>query len=206
MSGAVASAEPAVARSRLLRRLDALLQGVSRLLMVVCMLALVGAALVLSYSVFARHVLKLATDWQDEAAVFLLVGATFVSAAHVQHLRGHIGIEAITTLLSPRVNRVRRWIVDILTLAFCGFFAWKSWTLFWEAYVDGQTSSSTWGPPLSIPYGLMAFGMTLLTVQLLLQVAIGACEMTAGMRGTRGTGGTGDDAAHRGPDRTGGHA
>ncbi|MGR9579498.1 TRAP transporter small permease [Pandoraea sputorum] len=187
MSGAVASAESAVARSRALRRLDALLQGVSRLLMVVCMFALVGAALVLSYSVFARHVLKLATDWQDEAAVFLLVGATFVSAAHVQHLRGHIGIEAITTLLSPRVNRVRRWFVDILTLLFCAFFAWKSWTLFWEAYVDGQTSSSTWGPPLAIPYGLMAFGMTLLTVQLLLQVAIGACEM----RGTtqHGTGG-----------------
>lgn len=177
MSGAIVSAEPAVARTRVLRRLDALLQGVSRLLMIVCMLALVGAALVLSYSVFARHVLKLATDWQDEAAVFLLVGATFVSAANVQHLRGHIGIEAVTTLLSPRVNRVRRWLVDIVTLAFCGFFAWKSWTLFWEACVEGQTSSSTWGPPLSIPYGLMAFGMTLLTVQLLLQVAIGACEM-----------------------------
>ncbi|AJP56696.1 C4-dicarboxylate ABC transporter [Pandoraea vervacti] len=202
MSGAVASAEPVAARSRALRRLDALLQAVSRLLMVVCMLALVGAALVLSYSVFARHVLKLATDWQDEAAVFMLVGATFVSAAHVQHLRGHIGIEAITTLLSPRVNRVRRWVVDIFTLAFCGFFAWKSWTLFWEAYVDGQTSSSTWGPPLSIPYGLMAFGMTLLSVQLLLQVAIGACEMKAGVAGHSGNA----DAGGHTPDRTGGHA
>ncbi|AKM31502.1 C4-dicarboxylate ABC transporter [Pandoraea faecigallinarum] len=201
MSGAVASAEP-VAHSRVLRRLDALLQGVSRLLMVVCMLALVGAALVLSYSVFARHVLKLATDWQDEAAVFMLVGATFVSGAHVQHLRGHIGIEAITTLLSPRVNRVRRWIVDVLTLLFCGFFAWKSWTLFGEAYVDGQTSSSTWGPPLSIPYGLMAFGMTLLTVQLLLQVAIGACEM----RGGTGAGAGHDTDGGNAPDRTGGHA
>ncbi|AVF39882.1 TRAP transporter permease DctQ [Pandoraea apista] len=196
MSGTIVSAEPTVARTRVLRRLDALLQGVSRLLMIVCMLALVGAALVLSYSVFARHVLKLATDWQDEAAVFLLVGATFVSAAHVQHLRGHIGIEAVTTLLSPRVNRVRRWLVDIVTLAFCGFFAWKSWTLFWEAYVDGQTSSSTWGPPLSIPYGLMAFGMTLLTVQLLLQVAIGACEM----------GTTPARDASLSSDRNGGHA
>ncbi|AHB06995.1 C4-dicarboxylate ABC transporter [Pandoraea pnomenusa 3kgm] len=202
MSGAAVSAEPAVARTRMLRRLDAWLQGVSRLLMAVCMVALVGAALVLSYSVFARHVLKLATDWQDEAAVFLLVGATFVSAAHVQHLRGHIGIEAITTLLSVRVNRVRRWVVDIVTFAFCAFFAWKSWTLFWEAYVDGQTSSSTWGPPLSIPYGLMAFGMSLLSVQLLLQVAIGACELG------RHDGGRahGVDAAAPTKDRTGGHA
>ncbi len=212
MSGAVVSASPEVARSRALRRLDALLQGVSRLLMVVCMLALVGAALVLSYSVFARHVLKLATDWQDEAAVFLLVGATFVSAAHVQHLRGHIGIEAITTLLSPRVNRVRRWCVDILTFAFCAFFAWKSWTLFWEAFVDGQTSSSTWGPPLSIPYGLMAFGMTLLTVQLLLQVAIGACELTAGPGSDAGHGtsnasnASSTSHAAQASNRTGGHA
>jgi TRAP-type C4-dicarboxylate transport system permease small subunit len=202
MSGAAVSAGPTVARSRALRRLDALLQGVSRLLMVVCMFALAGAALVLSYSVFARHVLKLATDWQDEAAVFMLVGATFVSAAHVQHLRGHIGIEAITTLLSARVNRVRRWLVDIATLAFCAFFAWKSWTLFWEAYVDGQTSSSTWGPPLAIPYGLMAFGMTLLTVQLLLQVAIGACEMGR----MEGSGGQADAGASVASGRTGGHA
>ncbi|WP_236105749.1 TRAP transporter small permease [Pandoraea fibrosis] len=205
MSGAVVSAEPAVARTRVLRRLDALLQGVSRLLMIVCMLALVGAALVLSYSVFARHVLKLATDWQDEAAVFLLVGATFVSAAHVQHLRGHIGIEAVTTLLSARVNRVRRWLVDIVTLAFCGFFAWKSWTLFWEAYVDGQTSSSTWGPPLSIPYGLMAFGMTLLSVQLLLQVAIGACEMGKSPGQGESTLPDRTDRTDR-TDRKGGHA
>lgn len=180
MSGSAMSADPVPPRTRTLRRLDALLQGVSRLLGIVCMLALVGAALVLSYSVFARHVLKLATDWQDEAAVFLLVGATFISAAHVQHLRGHIGIEAITTLLSPAVNRVRRVLVDIASCLFCGFFAWKSWTLFTEAYVDGQTSSSTWGPPLAIPYGLMAFGMTLLAVQLLLQVAIGIAELTGG--------------------------
>jgi hypothetical protein len=29
-----------------------------------------------------------------------------------------------------------------------------------------------WSPPLSIPYGLMAIGMTLLCVQILLQVII----------------------------------
>ena len=55
------------------------------------MLALVLAAGVLTYSVVTRYFLKSATDWQDEVAVFLLVGATFMTTAHVQSLRGHVG-------------------------------------------------------------------------------------------------------------------
>ena len=65
---------------------------------------------------------------------------------------------------------MRSVAVDALCLAFCGLFAWKSWTLLHEAWVDKQTTSSTWGPPLWIPYVLMAAGMTLLTLQLAVHV------------------------------------
>jgi TRAP-type C4-dicarboxylate transport system permease small subunit len=134
-------------------------------------IALVVAASVLTYSVFSRYLFKAATDWQDELAVFLLVGAVFSAGANVQAYRGHIGIEALASVLPARVNRVRAIVVDLLSMLFCGFFAWKSWTLFHEAWVDKQTTSSSWAPPLTIPYGLMALGMTLLTLQILLQVA-----------------------------------
>jgi TRAP-type C4-dicarboxylate transport system permease small subunit len=137
--------------------------------LVVGMIALVASAAVLTYSVFSRYFFKAATDWQDEAAVFLLVGSIFLCGAYVQSFRGHVGIEAVASILSPTVNRARMIFVDVLTMLFCSFFAWKSWTLFHEAWVDKQTTSSTWAPPLSIPYGLMAFGMTLLALQALLQ-------------------------------------
>jgi TRAP-type C4-dicarboxylate transport system permease small subunit len=134
------------------------------------MIALVLASFILTFSVASRYLFKAATDWQDEAAVFCIVGTVFLCGAYVQAGRGHIGIEAISSLLSPAVNRVRQIVVDVFTLLFCSFFAWKSWTLWHEAWVDKMTTSSTWAPPLAIPYGMMAAGMTLLSLQVLLQV------------------------------------
>lgn len=137
-------------------------------------LALVTACVILSYSVLSRALFHSANYWQDEAAVFLLVGATFMTSAYVQQHRGHIGIEAFIGLLSPLANRIRLWLVDLATLLFCGFFTWKSWTLAHEAYADGQVSNSMWSPPLAIPYSLMALGMSLLCVQILVQLALPA--------------------------------
>jgi len=148
---------------------DRALRILNRAALCIGMFALVDSAVVLTYSVFSRYFFKSATDWQDEAAVFLLVGGIFLCGAYVQSFRGHVGIEAVASILPPSVNRARMIFVDVLTLLFCAFFAWKSWTLFHEAWVDKQTTSSTWAPPLAIPYGLMAAGMTLLALQALLQ-------------------------------------
>jgi TRAP-type C4-dicarboxylate transport system permease small subunit len=134
------------------------------------MLAMVLTALVLTYSVISRYFFHAPTDWQDEASIFMLVGVTFFCCAYVQSFRGHIGIEALAAILPPKVNAVRLFIVDLLSFLFCAFFSWKSWTLWHEAWVDGQTTTSTFAPPLWIPYSMMAAGMTLLTLQILLQV------------------------------------
>ncbi|GAC1499484.1 MAG: TRAP transporter small permease [Bradyrhizobium sp.] len=144
----------------------------NNIIVVIAAAALIAACAILSYSVLGRALFHSANYWQDEAAVFLLVGATFLTSAYVQAQRGHIGIEAFVGLLSPMVNRVRLWLVDVASLLFCAFFTWKSWTLAHEAWVDGQVSNSMWSPPLAIPYGLMAAGMTLLCLQILLQLTM----------------------------------
>jgi TRAP-type C4-dicarboxylate transport system permease small subunit len=144
----------------------------NNIIVVIAAVALIAACVILSYSVLGRALFHSPNYWQDEAAVFLLVGATFMTSAYVQQQRGHIGIEAFVGLLSPTVNRVRLWLVDVASLLFCAFFAWKSWTLAHEAWVEGQVSNSMWSPPLAIPYVLMATGMTLLCVQILLQIIL----------------------------------
>src|SRR5215468_10859517 len=123
------------------------LARINRLVVIVSSVALVIASCVLTYSVIVRYFLHFPTDWQDEMSVFLIVGAVFMSSAAVQAQRGHIGIEAIVGLLSPRANRVRQVLVDIASLAFCAYFAWKSWLLLEEAVTEWFHSGSTWGPP-----------------------------------------------------------
>jgi TRAP-type C4-dicarboxylate transport system permease small subunit len=135
-------------------------------------IALVIASLVLTYSVASRYFLHLSTDWQDELSVFLIVGAVFMSSAAIQERRGHVAIEAVTGLLPAGVNRVRQILVDGASFAFCGFFSWKSWLLLDEAWTENYHSESTWGPPLWIPYSLMTVGMTLLSIQLLMQTLV----------------------------------
>ena len=164
------AARPALPRNRALARVARALEWLNAVLVAFAMVAMVITAAVLTYAVVVRYVFKVPTDWQDDITVFMLVGAIFFSCAYVQSFRGHIGIEAIASILPPAVNAVRMFVVDLLSLLFCTFFSWKSWTLCHEAWRDGQVTDSMLAPPLWIPYSMMAAGMTLLTLQILLQL------------------------------------
>jgi TRAP-type C4-dicarboxylate transport system permease small subunit len=157
-------ATPAIA---LMQRM---LDGIHRIVVAAASLALVAAAVVLSESVLVRYFFRSSNDWQDETSVMLLVGAIFMSAAYVQSVRGHVAIEAVAELLSPATEWWRVLFADGVSLAFCLFFAWKAWTLTHEAWVDGQEMASTLASPLWIPYSLMAAGMSLLGLQIAVQI------------------------------------
>jgi TRAP-type C4-dicarboxylate transport system permease small subunit len=154
----------------LLSTLNRIMSRVNELIVKLSMIALLAAALILTLSVVTRYLLKVSTDWQDETSVFLLVGAIFMCGAYVQSYRGHVGIEALAGILPPKINRLRKIFIDLFSFAFCAFFSWKSWAMLHEAWAGGHTTASTFAPPLWIPYGLLAAGMSNLTLQILLQI------------------------------------
>ncbi len=69
----------------------------NQFIVLIASIALVGASLVLTYSVIVRCFLHISTDWQDEMSVFLIIGAVFMSSAAIQARRGHVAIEAISS-------------------------------------------------------------------------------------------------------------
>lgn len=128
------------------------------------------ATLVLVYEVVTRYLLRVTNDWVIELCVFLLIAATFLSAAYTQAERGHVGIEVLDEVMSPRWNRIRYLLGDFLSLVVVAFIANNAWQYTYNAYDQGWQTGSTWGPALWIPYFFMAFGLTTLALQIVLQL------------------------------------
>ena len=157
-------------RTGFLGAVQSVLDVVNGVLAVASAMAIAAAGLVLTWEVVGRYFLSIASDWQDELSTFLLIGATFASAAWTQARRGHVGIDALSLLLPPAADRIRRRLADLGACVFCAFFTVKSWQLLVEAWIDDQTTPSAWGAPLWIPYACMTVGMGLLALQQGLQI------------------------------------
>ena len=132
-----------------------------------------AATLVLVYEVVTRYFLRITNDWVIELCIFLLIAATFLSAGYTQAERGHVGIEVLDEVMSPRWNRIRYMLGDFLSLIVVAFIAHNAWVFTFNAYDQGWRTGSTWAPALWIPYFFMAFGLTTLALQMVLQIVEG---------------------------------
>lgn len=149
-----------------LRLLNKLMAYMSAILIVLC-------SLVLCYEVITRYVIHVSNDWVIELSVFMLIAATFMAAAHTQRERAHVGIEILDEVMSKKATQWRLLFGDVLSCAFCVLVAVLSWEYFYEAYSEGWDSGSTWSPKMWIPYSFMAAGMTLLSLEFLVQIIEG---------------------------------
>ncbi len=142
----------------------------NRFLYYLSSLAIFLSALVLTYEVIVRYILRVPTIWEIEFSVYLIIMATFLGAAYGLKEGAHINIDLITRLLPGRLNARLSQVTSFISFLFCVLIAWKGWGMWWEAYSKGWKSESLWGPSLAVPYFFLPLGMTLLALQYLIQM------------------------------------
>ncbi len=120
--------------------------------------------------VIFRYFLRQPHTWNQELNIFLLIGATFLAANYTQMARGHVGTEVLEAIMPPRWNRWRILIGDVLSLLLCAFLAVKVWQYTAEAWSEGWTTDSVWAPALWIPFALIGFGLTLISLEYVVQI------------------------------------
>jgi len=153
-----------------LRKWALRVEAFNRLVYWMSALAILLSSLILTYEVVMRYFLKIPTIWEIESAIYLGVLATFMGAAYGQKDGAHINIDLVIRALPLGVRRKLEKATSLLSLLFCIYVAYKGWELFWEAFSKGWRSESLWGPPLAIPYFFLPFGLTLLSLQFIIQI------------------------------------
>lgn len=153
-----------------LNRLGTALAALNTGLGYVAALLVVLAATGITAGIVIRTTTGIPTDWEIPLSVLALIAATFLSAGYTQLKRGHVSIEVLEHVLPARVNHWRFLLCDLLSLVFCGFVSWNAWQLTHHAWIEGHRLDGAFDPKLWPVYALMAFGMTTLSLQLLVQL------------------------------------
>ena len=130
----------------------------------------VAAGIMLSYEVVARYFFLAPTKWAAELSQLCLIYGTLLSLCWLLQNRRHIQINAITSLLNEKVQR----LVGILTMAvliwFSVFIVIYGWNIFYDSFERGRTTGSlldlpSWIAEVPVPV-LFAF----LAVQAIIEI------------------------------------
>lgn len=133
-------------------------------------LAILAATFIIVEQVLVRYVLRAATIWQVEIAVYLLIAATFLGAPYGLKQNAHINIDMMVINLSKRVQKRFEIVTSLLAMLFCLFLTWRGCIMWWEAFEGGWKSSSLLSVPLIYPYALIPIGMALTSLQYIIRL------------------------------------
>jgi TRAP-type C4-dicarboxylate transport system permease small subunit len=129
--------------------------------------AILCAMLVITYEVLARYIFAWPTVWEIEAAIFLLIFATFIGSVHGLKDDAHVSMDMVAVMIKPRIRAKLNVAISLASMLFCIVVSIKGWEMWWEAYALDWHSDSIWAPPLWIPYIFLPIGFTLMSIQYL---------------------------------------
>ncbi len=116
------------------------------------------AGVMLTYEVCARYFFVKPTIWAAELSQLCLIWGCMLAMAHLLQIRQHITVNAVTSLLSPKLQKYAAGFALLMIIAMAFPVLVYGWSIFHDSFQRGRTTGSlldlpVWVSELAIPVG-----------------------------------------------------
>lgn len=121
--------------------------------------------IVLTIEVVARYFFARPTIWVYDTAIFMFGYVGLLSGAYVMKHHGHINVDMVFNLFSPRGRAVLETIFGLLFFYFMGLLIYYCGVAGIDSFMAGDRTATEWGPPLGHFKLMIPVGGILLILQ-----------------------------------------
>lgn len=114
---------------------------------------------VIVYQVILRYIFSAANSWSEELARYLFIYNVMLGSAIAIRRNSHLQVDAITSHLSPKLQRISTIVATLLGIVFLVFLLMYSITL---CQTGNKTMSAGLPISMTIPYASMPIGAVLM--------------------------------------------
>ncbi|WP_165223189.1 TRAP transporter small permease subunit [Affinirhizobium pseudoryzae] len=119
---------------------------------------------VMLFAVISRYVFNSPSSWAMETATLIFGPYFLLAGPHLLHERGHVSLDLVQHAAGPRVRRLLELLNYPIIIAFCVILLLYAIPFALQAWQYGETSYSSWNPPiwpvkLFIPLSLVLLGL-----------------------------------------------
>lgn len=125
-----------------------------------------GIAVLIIAEVFSRWVLGISLSFAWEFSAYFFATAVFCGAAYTMRTGGHVRVALFRGFLSARGQLAMDVLATLVGAAITIFAASAMIQFAWRSFSRGSVSPTIDATPLVIPQGAVAFGLTLLALQM----------------------------------------
>ncbi len=129
-------------------RLESISRFLEKILSYVTAFLLAAMSVTVFANVMCRYFLDASLAWYEEVSRFLLIWIVFLGAVIALIKGDHLGIDALLTVMPPRVRGVVVILTDVLVLVALAIMFQGAWVMAVDSLESGWVASS-----VPIPYG-----------------------------------------------------
>ena len=132
-------------------------------LMLLAKLGLITVILTVGYTVLMRFLFDDSPNWTFDLSSLMMLPLTFLVAAPVAAMKGHVTVDVIVDMAGLRTGRVLEALGQTVCAVFVLYMAYHVTDRFFEIFTSGQVTGSArlpyWPAAVCVPIGLIALAL-----------------------------------------------